>query len=84
VERPRLAAGLKLLGFDVLPGAANYLCFRVPGGTAELVAALRARGILIRSCADYVGLGSSYYRIAVRTTADNDRLLEALAEVTRR
>ena len=37
--------------------------------------------MLIRDCANYPGLGPGYYRVAVRTEAENDRLLAALAAV---
>ena len=77
-ERPRLAAGLAALGCRVIPGEANYLLFRCE---TPLVAPLRRRGILLRSCANYAGLGPAWYRTAVRGGADDDRLLAALKEV---
>ena len=64
----------------MVPGAANYLLFRAPGIT-DLRERLVARGILIRSCANYQGLGPDAYRVAVRTGAENARLLDALREV---
>ena len=79
-ERPALQAGLTALGLEVVPGAANYLLFRAPGIT-DLRERLVARGILIRSCANYQGLGPDAYRVAVRTGAENARLLDALREV---
>jgi threonine-phosphate decarboxylase len=80
-ERPRLVAGLAALGFAVLPGTANYLCFRAPNNTPDLAAALRTHGILIRSCANYPALSAAYYRVAIRTPADNDTLITALSSV---
>lgn len=80
VERRVLAARLAALGLDVVPGAANYLLFRAPGVT-DLKERLVERGILIRACANYPGLGPDYYRTAVRTGEENGRLLEALREV---
>ncbi len=77
-ERPRLAEGLAALGLRVVPGRANFLLFH---GAAGLDEALAARGILIRSCASYRGLGAGWYRCAVRTREENDRLLSALREV---
>lgn len=79
-ERPRLAAALEALGLTVTEGQANYLLFRA-AGNADLKERLLARGILVRSCANYRGLGPDYYRVCVRTGAENRRLLAALKEV---
>lgn len=45
---------------------------------SELKDFLKQRGILIRSCADYKGLDSSFYRIAVKTRGENERLIQEL------
>ena len=78
-ERPRLAAGLAALGCRVCPGEANYLLFF--HGAPELVRRLSERGVLIRDCANYHGLGNGWYRAAVRTEAENTRFLKILREV---
>ena len=77
-ERPRLAAGLRALGCRVVEGEANYLLFRCE---KPLIAPLRRRGILLRSCGNYADLDDGWYRTAVRTGPENDRLLAALEEV---
>ena len=80
--------GLESLGYQVIPGEANFLLFRA--GTAsignvrnvageDLSCRLRDRGILIRDCSDYEGLSEGWYRVAVRTHEENRILLEALA-----
>ena len=79
-ERPKLLTGLRSLGLTVWEGAANYLLFRAPGDRT-LKERLAERGILLRSCADYAGLGAEDYRTAVRRPEDNARLLRALQEV---
>ena len=79
-ERPRLLAALRSLGFTVWEGAANYLLFRVPGDLT-LKERLASRGVLIRSCANYPGLGPDYYRAAVSTADRNQLLIQALQEV---
>ena len=38
-------------------------------------------GIIIRSCSNYNGLNSSFYRIAVRTREENEKILEILNRV---
>lgn len=77
-ERPRMIAGLRRLGLRVIEGRANYLLFysRVP-----LLEALKAKGIVIRSCENYPGLGAGWYRTAIRTEQENTALLAALGEV---
>ena len=42
---------------------------------------LKKRGILIRDCANYRGLGNGWYRLAVRLPEENDRLLECMKQV---
>ena len=77
-QRPLLASGLRALGLRVLDGRANYLLFQGPETLGET---LRQKGVVLRSCANYPGLDGSWYRTAVRTAAENERLLQALSEV---
>ena len=77
-ERPRLAAGLEELGFTVCPSQANYLLLKSP---IPLHGPLLERGILIRDCANYRGLGPGWYRTAVKRPEENRLLLAALAEI---
>ncbi len=74
-ERNFLLTGLEKLGLRVLPGAANFLCFY---SEAPLYETLLERGILIRDCSDYRGMGRGWYRIAVRTHRENEILLEEI------
>lgn len=75
-ERPRLHAALTLLGLRVIPGEANYILFLSP--TPRLGERLCEQGVLVRDCANFEGLCDGWYRIAVRTPIENDRLLAAL------
>lgn len=75
IERAYLKEEMKKLGLTVYDSMANYIFFRGPEGLAESMA---GQHILIRSCDNYHGLDGSYYRTAVRTRAENDKLLEAL------
>lgn len=77
-QRPRLADELSRLGLRVVPGEANYLLFYSP---TPLVQPLRERGILLRDCGNYHGLCDGWYRAAVRTGEENDRLTAALEEI---
>ncbi len=75
-QRPWLKENLERLGYLVLPGEANYLLFHSPD--PALGQRLQAKGILIRSCADYDGLGQHWFRVAVRTEAENRRLIQTM------
>lgn len=79
-ERPWLLHQLTGLGLRVIPGEANYLLFQSPRPLAEL---LERQGILLRNCGNYVGLDDTWYRTAVRTRTENQRLIESLKEVLR-
>lgn len=79
-ERPRLQAELSALGLPVIPGEANYLLFSSP---VSLLEPLRGKGILLRGCGNYPGLGDNWYRTAVRTQEENQRLIAALKEILR-
>ena len=76
-QRDVLAAGLTALGLTVCRSQANYLLFRGPAG---LDAALLRQKIAIRSCANYPGLDGRYFRVAIRSREENQRLLTALRQ----
>lgn len=78
-ERPRLRSGLEALGCRVVPGQANFLLFQSP--VPNLAELLGAKGISIRSCENFLGLGGDWYRVCVRNGEDNDRLLSTMREV---
>jgi L-threonine-O-3-phosphate decarboxylase len=87
-EQPALGQALaEFAAFDVIPSEANFYLLRLrspePSSTV-LTARLRERGIAIRDASNFVGLNDRYVRVAVRTSADNGRLLDALRSVLRR
>ena len=78
--RQALWQGLAALsGYRPWPGSANYLLVEtdqpVPALQEEL---LRQHRILIRDCLSFPELGDRYLRVAVRSEAENHRLLAAL------
>ncbi|MFV0497899.1 MAG: threonine-phosphate decarboxylase CobD [Candidatus Fimivivens sp.] len=79
VERPRVQVALADLGFHVVASQANYILFFC--SLPQLDEALRRRGVLIRNCANFDGLGVGWYRVAVRTPPENDRLILALRQI---
>lgn len=65
---------------SVVPSDANFVLAHLPQDwpAARLQGELLRRGILIRSCEDFVGLDARYCRLAVRPENEQDALLEAL------
>ena len=84
-RRVALAEGLRGLGIKVYAGAAaNYLLIEWPGmrDTGELWERLiREHGVILRSCANFEGLGPGHFRLAVRGDEENRRLEVALRKV---
>lgn len=78
-ERKRLKEALSCLGAEVFGGEANYIFFKCK--VYDLAAKMRSEGVLIRDCSNYCGLEKGYFRIAVRTREENDRLLETLEKI---
>ena len=78
-ECQQLQSGLQGLGFQVISGAANYILFY--SERTDLARLLLERGIAIRDCSNYVGLGPGWYRVAVRLREENERLLREMAFV---
>ena len=78
-QRLVLAQGLSALGLRVISGEANFLLFY--SRDTELGAKLRQKGVLLRDCRDFPGLGPGWYRTAVRTQQENQALLAAIREV---
>jgi histidinol-phosphate aminotransferase len=79
--RAHLTQGLRSLGLHPYPSVANFVLVEV--GEGRLVTeALRRQGCIVRDCASF-GLPSCI-RIGVRSAADQERLLVALADALRR
>jgi threonine-phosphate decarboxylase len=79
--REALRVGLSDRGFEPMPSETNYVLCRVPDAAA-LGRALRERGIVVRNCDSFTGLEPNHFiRVAVRSSEDNGRLLQALSEI---
>ena len=82
-ERDRFGKLLRTIPYlRVLPTQANYFCCQVTARytSAELTKLLLERfNIMAKDCDSKNGLkGNNYIRLSVRSTEDNDRLIEAL------
>ena len=64
-------------------GEANFLLFYIPEqpGAPTFVQQMREHGVLVRDCSNYRTLEQGWYRIAVRTHEENERLLQAMDAV---
>ncbi|MBO4302826.1 threonine-phosphate decarboxylase [Methanosarcinaceae archaeon] len=68
-------------GFETGVLTTNFLLVDISRrmiGSSEIVERLAARGVLVRNCASFKGMGDSCIRVAVRTRPESLRLLEAL------
>lgn len=77
-ERAWLSGSLADLGLTVYPADGNFLLL---SGPADLGAKLRDRGILVRDCANFPGLGPGYFRVGLKTRPEDRQLFAACKEV---
>ena len=68
---------LARIGYKVFPSEANYIFFK---GPEELFDFCLRKRILIRDCSNYFGLKRGYYRVAVRTHEENEKLIQSMQE----
>ena len=76
----------ELPGIKVFPSSVNFLLADVRGtgrSAADILAAMRERGILLRDCSNYPSLDGNYLRMAIRSHTDNRRLMDAWNEILR-
>ena len=83
VARQELFEGLaNLPGLRPFPGAANFLLVESSISVSLIQKSLLERHrILIRDCLSFPELGDRFFRVAVRSRADNLRLIAGLSEV---
>ena len=68
---------LEKLGIKVYPGEADFLLLKTDDPLYEK---LLKKKILIRDCSNYRGLCTGYYRIAVKTHKENEKLIAQLKD----
>ena len=79
-ERERMRERLERQGYDPHPSDAPFLLLDVGGrDVASVIEGVADEGIAVRDCGSF-GL-DSHVRVAVKRRDENDRLLEALADV---
>ena len=82
LRRERFAQALTLLGARPLPSKANFLLCDFGRDMQGIAEDLKARGILVRSCASF-GLAGRFLRLAVKTDEENMILIEELKKCLR-
>jgi len=85
-ERERFSTALSALpSLFPLASDANFLLVETRGLNAtNLAEALGRQGILIRECVGFLELEPErYFRVAVRTTLENDRLIDSLHNLSK-
>ncbi len=81
-EKKVIEDGFKLLGITYFPSPVNFYLVRHENAQ-EIISALKNIGIMIRDCSNFMGLDSSYMRIAVKSNRENMKLLKELAYICR-
>lgn len=75
----QLEMGLKKLNFSFIPSAGNFISVNFGNKAMEVYHALLAQGIIVRPLASY-GM-TEFLRITIGTSAQIERLLNALASI---
>lgn len=80
--RQGLLEGLRTIpGLRIFPGEANFLLCqtqRVGTDARAIVSHLISKKIAVRHCDNFEGLDATYFRLAVRSDEENERLIDEL------
>lgn len=79
-ERARVSRALRDLGLRVFDSVTNFLLVYLDTNSDSIHLALQKRGIAVRNCKSFKGLGSNYIRISIRKPNENDELIKAISE----
>ena len=84
-ERARFAKMLSEIGgLHVFPSETNFLLVKILNSkftSTMLKEEMAKEGILIRDCSTFVGLDDSYFRVTVRSSGENLKLVKTLREI---
>jgi threonine-phosphate decarboxylase len=79
-EKAFLEKNLRKLGIHFFPSEVNFYLVKT-ALAPEIYQRLRSKGILVRECSDFQGLGTSYLRIAVKSHRENAVLIRELTKI---
>lgn len=80
-ERNRVSKALEKLRFKIFESTTNFLLVDLGFDGDKVVSDLKRKGIAVRSCKSFKGLGSNYIRIALRSIDEDNELIRALGQV---
>ncbi len=83
LARPQLEKDLtSIAGLFPLPASVNFMLVKTDFSSSQLQKKLLINHqLLIRDCLSFPELGDRFFRVAVRTEADHQRLIQGLTEV---
>ena len=76
-EKKFLENIFKKVGIKFFHSDANFYLLKM-SNAVEICKKLKKKGILVRDCSNFRGLGRDYIRVAVKTRKDNEALIRAL------
>jgi threonine-phosphate decarboxylase len=79
-EKRFIEKHFRKLGIEFFPSVSNYYLLKM-FNAGEIARTLKKRGVLLRDCTDFKGLGSRYLRIAVKSHRENAVLMKELADI---
>jgi threonine-phosphate decarboxylase len=77
-EKKFLEDHFKRLSVEWVPSSTNYYLIRA-GNARKIISVLSGKGILVRDCSNFTGLGETYIRVAVRSRKENELLVKELS-----
>lgn len=82
-SKKELIQGLSTIKkLSVIEGKANFILVRIKSPFHNgFLEKMIDKGIYIRPCVDFRGLGEEYFRVAVRTESENQWLIKKMSEV---
>ena len=83
VAKKKLVQQLSMIEqLEVFPSSANFLLVKTQIPSPQLqLELLEQNHILIRDCLSFPELGEQYFRVAIRTESDNEKLSRAIASI---
>lgn len=79
-EKSILEINLRSIGITVFPSLANFILCKYNKNLSD---DLLKEGIIVRDCSDFIGLDNTYFRVGVRTKAENLILFEAIKKLVK-
>ena len=75
-----MADKLEDLGIVTFNSMANFLLCKYKKNLSK---ELLRYGIIVRDCSDFIGLDDTYFRVAVKTEAENKILVDTIHKILR-